>query len=55
MPIFDYLCEDCNFRFDKFIQSNFHIMPPCPMCNSQKTVKVPSLTGYRRDHTMVGG
>lgn len=46
MPIYEYQCEDCNTRFDKFVRSmssSFEV--ECPKCHSKHCKKSISLFG----------
>jgi putative FmdB family regulatory protein len=34
MPIYEYICQDCNERFETLVQGSK--IPACPSCQSQK-------------------
>ena len=38
MPIYDYMCQDCNLEFDKLVKHNEE-PPNCPVCGSNKVKK----------------
>jgi len=53
MPIYEYRCIKCGHVVEKVI--NFHDKNKvfnCDKCGGW-TVKVPSIPGFRRDHTLV--
>jgi putative FmdB family regulatory protein len=57
MPIYNYLCIDCSFEFEKFHHSHqeyneFLLEARCPECGSHRITRIPSHPGYRRDHTV---
>ena len=37
MPLFEYQCSDCNFRFEELVSSAESSAPACPKCGSKKT------------------
>lgn len=45
MPIYEYLCEDCNEKFEVLVRSSTKPDLVCPVCGSRKVVKVISLFG----------
>lgn len=49
MPIYEYECEECRERFEKFVQSmqNAEKNVTCPKCGSSHVHKVLSLFGVR--------
>ncbi|OFW56841.1 MAG: hypothetical protein A2W01_02140 [Candidatus Solincola sediminis] len=56
MPIFEYRCEECNYRFDAFFrrideaeQRNLH----CPECSSSRVRKLFPVIGSRPDENRV--
>jgi len=49
MPIFKYLCKECDHGFEKFVQAS--TTPECPSCNStilEKQLSVFNLGGGHR-------
>ena len=52
-PIYTYECEKCNFRFVSMFFHRKDKTPICPSCDSAYVKKVPSITGYRQDHTVI--
>ena len=38
MPIFDYICQDCNLEFDKLVKHGEE-PPHCPDCGNLDVVK----------------
>jgi len=50
MPIFKYLCKDCNHEFEKIVQTSTEL--ECPSCNGttlEKQLSVFNLGGPRRE------
>ena len=41
MPIFDFVCSDCQFEFEALVRASD--MPVCPECGSAKVTKLLSL------------
>ncbi len=40
MPIYEYVCQDCSTKYDKFVRSlNTKIELKCPQCNSPRGEK----------------
>jgi len=40
MPIYEYICEDCDQEFEKMVRfSEAEFSPFCPVCGSQQTHK----------------
>jgi len=37
MPIYDFSCNKCNFKFDDFLKSFKEINPQCTKCGSETT------------------
>lgn len=43
MPIYEYICQDCGSRFEKFVRSIIaKVEPECPGCGSRHTDKALS-------------
>jgi putative FmdB family regulatory protein len=41
MPIFEYMCEECEKTFERLtLQPQSGAQPPCPQCGSVQTTKV---------------
>lgn len=46
MPIYEYVCEDCGEKFEKFVRSSLaKIELECPKCGSNQAKKAFSLFG----------
>jgi putative FmdB family regulatory protein len=43
MPIFEYLCQECNHRFEMLVHGS--TVPICPSCKGSKLVKQFSTFG----------
>ena len=41
MPIYEYICKDCNNEFEELVFSQ-DALPPCPKCDSAKVEKLMS-------------
>jgi putative FmdB family regulatory protein len=51
MPIYEFKCTNCNFRFEKLMKyKEYKVLCPICRCSVIKEVSVP---GYRRDHTVL--
>lgn len=49
MPIYEYVCQDCDKRYEKFIRSiTAKVEPICPVCGSRHSEKVVSAFGSVR-------
>lgn len=50
MPLYDYVCEDCQTVWDVFhgVDSK---ETNCPKCGGENIKKLIGTTGYRYDHT----
>jgi putative FmdB family regulatory protein len=44
MPIYEFVCRDCNKDFEKLTPASERDRTPCPTCGSQKTARKISLT-----------
>lgn len=51
MPIYEYECLFCGNVEERYFKQGDYAPVYCSICNNQ-TIKIPSLTGYRRDHTV---
>ena len=48
MPIYEYQCQTCNERFDKFLRSiSAEVEVVCPSCGSKQVRKAFSLFASR--------
>jgi putative FmdB family regulatory protein len=48
MPIYEYICQDCGERYDKFVRSSVaKIDLRCPKCGSAQGKKAFSVFGVR--------
>jgi putative FmdB family regulatory protein len=46
MPIYEYICEDCGERYDKFVRSSLaKVELKCPKCESPHAKKAISVFG----------
>ncbi len=53
MPIYEYVCQRCGVRFEKFVRSmSSTAVVECPECKSQEVGRTFSVFGVgRSDHT----
>ena len=50
MPIYEYICQDCSEKYDKFVRSSLaKIELECPNCGSAQAKKAFSVFGVRGD------
>ena len=50
MPIYEYFCQDCGEKYDKFVRSSLaKIELKCPKCGSANGKKAFSVFGVRGD------
>jgi putative FmdB family regulatory protein len=58
MPIYEYRCEKCGTKFEKFVRSSSaRIELRCPQCGSEEVRKVFSLfgtSGFRNSSSGMG-
>lgn len=48
MPIYEYICEDCGEKYDKFVRSSLaRVELECPRCGSARGKKAFSVFGVR--------
>jgi putative FmdB family regulatory protein len=48
MPIYEYVCQDCGEKYDKFVRSSLaKIELKCPTCGSAQGKKAFSIFGVR--------
>jgi putative FmdB family regulatory protein len=48
MPIYEYVCQDCGSKFEKFIRTRIvKTQPECPGCGSDHTDKAISTFASR--------
>lgn len=45
MPIYEYLCPDCDTRFQKLMKIN-EAAPPCPSCSNEQVEKQISIGSF---------
>jgi putative FmdB family regulatory protein len=46
VPIYEYVCQECGAKFEKFVRSMSSTAPiACPECQSEKVEKAISLFG----------
>ncbi|RMF92866.1 MAG: zinc ribbon domain-containing protein [Candidatus Schekmanbacteria bacterium] len=46
MPIYEYQCDDCGFKFEVFKKINENGNEVCPECNSKKVNRLISPGGF---------
>jgi len=51
VPIFEYKCYRCGHKFEK-LSHGYKELVTCPDCKGM-CAKIPSVPGFRRDHTLV--
>ena len=44
MPIYEFVCRDCNKDFEKLTSASERDRTPCPTCGSGRTARKISLT-----------
>ncbi len=49
MPIYEYLCKDCECQFEHLKLSAGEGDPPCPSCGSSRVKKLMSAGAVRPD------
>ena len=48
MPIYEYVCEECGEKYEKFVRSSLaKVELKCPTCGSPKGKKAISMFGMR--------
>jgi putative FmdB family regulatory protein len=48
MPIYEYVCQDCGEKYDKFVRSSLaKVKLECPRCGSGQATKAFSVFGVR--------
>jgi putative FmdB family regulatory protein len=48
MPIYEYVCQNCGERYEKFVRSSLsQVELVCPRCGSTRAEKALSLFGLR--------
>jgi putative FmdB family regulatory protein len=48
MPIYEYVCEECGEKYEKFVRSSLaKVELKCPACGSSQAKKALSLFGTR--------
>lgn len=48
MPIYEYICRDCDAEFEELVFSTDETVP-CPKCGSEKTEKLMSACSSKVD------
>lgn len=46
MPVYDYKCNNCGYKFEVYRSVNETDTPECPNCHSKDTVKVFTASVY---------
>lgn len=46
MPIYEYLCNNCNFFIEKFEKINDEIKEMCPNCKKDYLKKIISISNF---------
>jgi putative FmdB family regulatory protein len=54
MPLYEFKCISCGHEFEKRRSMDYKELILCPDCRSV-SAKIPSVTGFRRDHTVLEG
>lgn len=47
MPLFDYVCTDCEYQREHFVLPNSHLEKKCPNCASDRYIR--QLSAFRVD------
>jgi len=47
MPIYEYQCSDCNYRFDNLQKLSDPILTKCPKCEKETLKKLISAAGFQ--------
>jgi len=47
MPIYEFVCEDCQQEFETLVSISDKTLPKCPKCDSGKVKKKMSACGIR--------
>jgi putative FmdB family regulatory protein len=56
MPIFEYVCQDCHSKYEKFVRSRLaKVELACPECGSAKASKVFSAFSTGSSSGPLGG
>lgn len=56
MPIYEYTCQDCDHRFEKFVRSmSSKVEAVCPQCGGTRTRKGWSTFGTAGGNFSLGG
>lgn len=56
MPIYEYTCQECNYRFEKFVRSMANgSEASCPQCGSTHTKKGWSTFGTATGSLQISG
>ena len=45
MPIFEYYCSACDYKFEELVQGDREKKIPCPKCGTSSTEKLMSAIG----------
>ena len=54
MPIYEYICEECGVKYDKFVRSGLDkVGLKCPRCGSNQAKKAFSTFGVRGEGSHV--
>ena len=51
MPIYEYQCKQCNYRFDKLQRVNATPLNECPQCQQQTLKKLVSTPRFKLQGT----
>ncbi|MBS3757106.1 MAG: zinc ribbon domain-containing protein [Desulfobacterales bacterium] len=47
MPIYEFVCEECNHQFEELVLASDKKPPKCPKCESERVKKMLSACGIR--------
>ncbi len=53
MPLYEFKCSRCGYKFEK-LKVDYKELTLCPDCKGVCCL-VPSVSAYRRDHTVIEG
>lgn len=48
MPIYEFLCIDCEMRFEELVRNGDGNPPPCPSCGSNRLARLLSVFTTRK-------
>lgn len=54
MPIYEYRCQECGYRYEKLMRLGAVEAPPCPACGSTDARRLISAVARRREGDETG-